>query len=452
MQDLKKISVASFLAYWKSLSYGLLIVLGIMLLSQALPYFFAPVVALVGAAVLYTILYNNKLHNSSTCMITTYSLFFCTISYSFVSIVLNILYIWGMVPLPRELTFFYAPYVPSLILDPVCFITLVIMYFRLSRLRYCMNCKLKNGPAISRGQFGEILHRESRLQMKNLIALFAILSALVWVYYYTYYDRNADMNYRDWYVFFWLNVAVIAIDEIYFAIRAYNLYLDLKENDEIITEEELSEMTAKTYLRFYVVCENSIYLNTHVVDPQMPYRQIIDTPFVTKRNVNGITTNEVSGIVHGMVDEPGELRFFFGRKNPDIAKHSLLRYFYFLDGTPEDYPELKAAGEWVDFNRLKNIYNSNPTMMSKTLMADISRMTTIVLTQKIYDSRGFRKVKIKSYIPSYDLKEIRHGDYDFQDDLWMRIAMFNSDTKGFRISRLWNRPNKRKKATWKEGR
>ena len=57
------------------------------------------------------------------------------------------------------------------------------------------------------------------------------------------------------------NIIAFVIDEIYFASRYYNMYLDLKENGEIITEDELGDMTTKTYLRYYVVCGNNIYIN-----------------------------------------------------------------------------------------------------------------------------------------------------------------------------------------------
>ena len=206
-------------------------------------------------------------------------------------------------------------------------------------------------------------------------------------------------------------------------------------------------MTTKTYLRIYVICGNSIYVNTKILDPKMPYRQIIDTPFVTKRNVNGITTSEVNGIVSKMVDVPGQLRFFFGRKNPDMEKHSLLRYFYFLDGKPEDYPKLRIDGEWMDFDRIKHIYNSSPTLMSGIFLGDMSRMTTIVLTQKIFDDRGFRKIKAKSYQPTYTLEEVRDNDYDFQDDKWVRVAMFNSDDRGFHMRRFFQKFRKQKRET-----
>lgn len=447
MKDLDKINSSRLFSFWKNLSLGLLIVLVSMFIAQVLPYYFSPIITLIGAAVLYTMLYNGRIESNPSCMLVVYALFYSMITYAFITIVINILYIWGIFSLPKELTFFSPPYIPSLMYNPICCLVIGFMLIRGNSMNFCNDCKFKNGLSIDRGRFGQLLHKENKVQLFNLFCLFLVMSVIVWVYYFTYYDKSADVNSRDKYIMLWLNLLCIVIDELYFALRYYSIYLDLKEEGNIITEQELSDMTTKTYLRFYVICANSIYVNTKIMDPRMPYREIIDTPFVTKRNVNEITTAEVNGIISSMIRIPGHLRFFFGRKNPDLEKHSLLRYFYFLDGTPEDYPEVRLAGEWMDFNRIKNIYNSSPTLMSSTFLGDMSRMATIVLTQKIFDDRGFRKIKVKSYQPTFTLEEIRQNDYDFQDDKWIRVSMFNSDTKGFHMRRLMRKFSKQKQET-----
>lgn len=436
MKDLEKVNGAQLLSFWKNLSIGLLVMMGTLFLSRVLPFYFSPIIGLVSAAVLYTMLYNNKLVVNSTCMVVPYAMFYCMICYSFVAIITNVLDIWSMLHIPKELSFFNDPYVASLLMDPVCFIVLLVFYLRRNRLSICVDCKLSKGLTIERGKLGEILNVESRFQLKNLIWLYGILSVVVWTYYYVFYYKNALINNRDWYIFLWINIIAFVIDELYFASRYYNIYLDLKENGEIITEAELSDMTTKTYIRYYLICGEHVYVNTRIADPHKADRLIMDTPFVTKRNVNGITTAEVHNIIQRLTGVMGgELRFFYGRKSVDISKHRILRYFYFLDGTPEDYPDLKVEGEWVDFNFLKMVYNTQPRDMSVNLLTDISRMTTIILTQKLFDERGYRKIKIKSYNPVYTLKEVREKNYDFQDDKWLRVAMYNSDTRGFHVRR-----------------
>lgn len=439
MKDLGKVNSRQLFSFWKNLSVGMLVMMGTLFLSWLFPFYFSPIISLIAAAYLYTMLYENKLRHSASCMIVPYAMFYCMVSYAFLAIILNVLGIWDIVRIPKELSFFNDPYIAALLLNPVCFVTLVVFYFRRNRLAICIDCKLTKGLLIERGKLGEILNVETHLQLVNLIWLFAILSAIDWTYYFVWYYHNAVVNGRDWYVFLWLNIIVFIIDELYYASRYYNIYLDLKENGEIITESDLSDMTTKTYLRFYVICGNSIFINPHVADPYHAKSYVADTPFVTKRNVNGITTGEVHGIIQRLTGvRDGELRFFFGRKSPDLSKHRILRYFYFV-GDENGCPEMDIDGEWVNFENIKRVYNESPQQLSLTMLTDISRMVTIILTQKIFDERGYRRLKITSYQPTFNLEDVREGNYDFQDDKWLRVAMYNSDTRGFHFKRWKDR-------------
>ena len=394
MKDLEKVNASQLFSFWKNLSIGMIVVI----------------------------------KATSTCMVVPYAIFYCMIVYAFLSIILNVLDIWSIIHVPKELSFFNDPYIPALMLDPVCLVVLAIFYMRRNKLAICIDCKISKGLSLERGKLGEILNVESRLQLINLICLFAVLSAIIWIYYFVWYYQHALVNSRDWYIFVWINIIAFILDEIYFASRYYNIYLGLRENGEIITEAELSDMTMKTYLRFYVVCGNKIFINTKVADAHHSNRFVIDTPFVTKRNVNGITSGEVHGIIQkltGVID--GELRFCYGRKSPDM----------------------NIVGEWLDFELMKVIYNEKPNTVSSIMLTDISRIVTIILTQKLFDERGYRKMKIKSYHPTFDLPEVRAKNYDFQDDKWLRIAMYNSDIRGYHIRRLKiNRQKDNKGGEW----
>lgn len=437
MDDLRKVSSVQLYMLWKNLSIGLLTIIAMFTFTKILPFYLSPVISLLCAAALYTLLYNSRIEKSTYCMLVPYSIFFCLISYTFISIIINVLYAWGIIAIPVELTFFNDPYIPSLLMNPACFFTIAVIYIRRSRLSICINCRLKNGDRYERGTLGNILSKESHLQLRNLLVMFGVLSALIWAYYIFLYVK-VDPNSRDWYVFTWLTIISFVLDEVYFIFRYYNLYLDLKENDEIITPQELADMTAKTYLRFYLVCGNNIFMNPHSLNPKTPYKEVIDTPFFTNRSVNGITVGEVKKIVQRMTGiEDGVLKFFYGRKSPDMEKHSLLRYFYFLDGDLSEYQDLDIEGEWMDFEHLKQIYSSNPGNLAPITVTDITRMATIILTEKVFDENGIRKTRIRSYNPSFNLLDVRQTDLDFQDDKWIRISLFNSDTRLYRLKRWW---------------
>ncbi len=174
-----------------------------------------------------------------------------------------------------------------------------------------------------------------------------------------------------------------------------------------------------------------------MIDPRTPYKEVIDTPFFTKRTMNGISVDEVKRIIKRMTGVDGELRFFYGRKAAELTNHSLLRYFYFLDGKPEDYPELNTEGEWMDFDKLKYYYSNNAGKLADIMVTDTTRLATIILTEKTFDERGYRKSKIKFYNPSFNLHDVKRSDLDFQDDKWIKISLFNSDTPLYSFKKKW---------------
>lgn len=438
MDKLDKVSSLQLYAFWKNLSVGLISIVFFIVLSVTLPYYFSPIIALITAAFVYTVLYSNKLHQSATCLLVTYAIFYCLVTYSFLLIIINILYIWGFIRLPAELTFFNKPFIPTLSLNPVCFIVLSVVYLRRKRLSICVNCKLQRGDINERGKIGYIITKESTIQLKNLIALFFVLSVVTWGYYIYIYS-DTDINARDWYVFIWVNVLAFIFDELYFIYRYFNIYLDLKDHGEIMSADEERNMTARTYLRYYVVCENDIYLADKIETSQSIERTVLDTPFITKRNSGGVSTAEVISTIRNMTGvRDGELRFFFGRHNVDMDKLSLLRYFYFLSGTKADYPTLNQSGRWFDFEEVKKIYSFNPSSLSTYFVSDITRMATVILTQKIFNEKGYRRSKLKSYRPSFNLIEIQKNRYDFQDEKWIKISMFNSDVPLYGLKKMWN--------------
>lgn len=437
MEDLRKVNSLQLYSFWKNLSIGLLVVIGILAFSHMLPFYAAPIISLLAAAFLYAMYYNNRTSSEGKCMVVIYALLYAIINCTIVTIVLNVLTIWHLVKLPRELIFINDPYISSLLMNPVAFVTLAVIYARRNHLKVCDDCKLKAGGLYQPGRTGNIFRHESAYQIKNLTYLFGILSVIIWAYYYFIYIELGVTS-RDWYVFTWLTIIAFVLDEVYFVYRYYNLYLDLKENDEIISQEELNDMTSKTYLRYYVICENYIFLDEHTIEPHVEYREVIDTPFVTKKSVNGIPLPEVRLIINRMTGvDNGELRFYYGRKSAELKNHSVLRYFYFLNGKPQDYTDMPVNGEWMDFEDVKRIYTRTPGRFSSLAVRDLSRLATIILTEKIFNDEGMRKTRIRSYNPSFNLIDVRNSPLDFQDDKWVKISMFNSDTPFYSIKKFF---------------
>ena len=436
MRDIGKINSNQLYGLWRNLTVCLLAVIATIFISKILPYYLSPVIALLVASGLYVYIYNNRITANKTCMVPSIAILYSIVVYAFLTIILNLMHIWGLFEMPHEFVFFTDPFIPALILNPVSFVVILIVYLEHGRMKMCVECRTRRSLGGQRGA-GGVLNSEAHLQMKNFLVMSGGLSIIVWAYYQFSYI-NVNINGRDTYIFVWLTVIGVFLDWIYFSWRYYNLYLDLKESNEIITPAELRDMTAKTYLRFYVVCGNYMYLAEEPEEIGGVKREVLDTPFFSRQTMNGMLGEDVKSVITRMTGvKDGELRFFYGRKSPDDNKHSLLRYFYFLDGDIEDYPELETKGEWVSFEKVKYLYSNTPYKMGELAVYDITRLATIILTAKIFDENGIRKSGIRSYSPSFNLSDVRKSRIDFQDDKWIEISLFNSDTPLYKFKKWW---------------
>ncbi len=421
---------------WRNLAISLLCIGIVMGGSHMLPYYMAPVLSLLLCGVLYTMIWNNSVSDQIGCMVVVETMLYSLLCYTFVSVLIVVVEVLQLYQFPKEIVFFNEPYLPSLILLPCSLaVTLYAIFFRRLMPTY-RQFRTQYGNVRERGYFGFLCNKETGIQLKNMAVLFAILSGIIWWYYLNVYV-NINQNGRDWYVFLWIVIFSVVIDEIYFMMRYYNLYLDLQEHNEIITPEELRDVTARTYLRFYVICGEYIYIDRNAFDRLNQVDGVFDTPYITKRTVNGVPTSEVRNIVEKMTGKKdGELRFFFGRHLAGVDKHSLLRYFYFLDGDISDHQDMEKNGEWVHFNDVKNVYSKMPIKIATNALNDLSRLSTIILTERIYNEDGTRKNRIKSYKGTFTLSDVRKSKLDFQDDKWINIASFNCDTKFYKLKKF----------------
>ncbi len=436
MDELRKINSMQLYYLWRNLALSLLCIGLVMGGVHILPFYMAPALSLFLCAGLYTMIWNNNGAKNSSCMVIPETMLYSLLGYSFISIVLVVTQVLGLYHFPNDIIFFNDPFLPSLILLPTALVVSAFALFFKRHLPTYKQFRLHYGGARERGYFGLMTNSETNLQLRNMVGIFAVLTAIVWYYYLNEYV-SINQNGRDWYVFLWIVVIAVILDEVYFMIRYFNLYLDLQEHNEIITPEELRDVTAHTFLRFYVICGEYIYINKNALDRLNNRKGIYDTPFITKRTVNGIPISDVKKIVERMTGkENGELRFFFGRHLAGIDKHSLLRYFYFLDGDISDYSDMCDEGEWVHFDDIKRIYNTEPLKLGTNALNDLNRLSTIILTEKTYDEEGNRKNKIKSYKATLTLADVRNSQLDFQDDKWMHIADFNSDIKFFKLKKF----------------
>ncbi len=437
MDDLHKIDSIRLFNFWRLLALCLGVLTAMFVVTRFFPTILSPVFSLLCALVIYRIV-NVARGRFGLCSIVPYAIFLSLVIYSLIAVVVNLSNAVGLVSLPDEVIFYQGAYMPSLMYLPTATATLFVTYLQREKINLCRDCKIRNSEYIGGNRISRIYSSESHFQLRNLTVMLLCLTVLVWGYFLIFYV-NASQNARDWYIFTWIVVIVFLLDIVYFTARYYNLYLDLRENDEIITPEEIEDMTAKTYLRFYVICGNNIYVDEHFATPDTKCGEVMETPFLTKRNVNGLPSSAAGEIIREMTGVDGELRFFYGRRT-GIKGHTLLRYFYFVKpGSDGGCPPLKTEGRWMDYEVIKQIYSTEPGRLSRLSVIDTTRLSTIILTSKIYDEQGVRRLGIRNYRPNFNLRDVYQSDIDFQDDKWIRISLFNSDMPLFRLRSWWRR-------------
>lgn len=441
IKEFQKVNTEQIFLMWRNVAVSLLSLVLLHVLTMVLPTYLAPIDSTAVALFLYYQVVSTSYNRKETCTIVPYLFFIIVTTYTVLLVAINVINVWGIVDLPNEYVFFDTPYLQSLILAPTGLFITLFVYLHRKRLSLCVNCKITNGNTLDRGRTGIIYSRESAFLLRNLMAVYAIITVIIYVYYLKEYS-DASITPRDRIVFSIVAICTYLFDILYFAIRYYNLYLDLKDSDELLTPEDINALGTRTYIRYYVIAGDSLYMSSpglgdsHIKDDS----EIIDTPFIVKRNVNGFHEQEIrSTIVEQTGIKDGILRFFYGRTLADSAGRKVLRYFYFLPGEAEDYPQLAADGCWISSARLKSIYNSTPDRFTSICLADISRIALVTVTSKIYDEKGKRRIRLNHYHPSFTLREIFADDIDFSDDKWIRISLFNSDTSFFKLKRWWRK-------------
>lgn len=439
MRDLQKINILQLYLFWKNLSIAMVLLIVLLTVSTWTHSVISLFTAIICAFVIYVRIYANKTSHHPTYMLVGWSLMMSIILYTLIMMALAFMTAWGILDVGQDFNIFNGQRTLSvLILAPVCFFTLLVCYIcRRSLHRYIDNHFGVKSDVFMKGKLGVLLNRESRIQVRNLMGLFGVLTAINWIYYIFFYHGGL-LSDKDIYIFFWVNFIGLAFYLVYLLVHNYNLDLELKQRGELLTPEEAGSMMSKTYLRYFVICGDRIFVSCDCDDPDYTVHKVLDTPFFVVRAGNMVSETEIRSTIEKETGvKGGELRFFFGFKAAGLSNHTLIRYFYFLDGTPEDYPSLNAEkGEWMTLEQIQRINESRSHSLSAYLLADASRLITIMRTEKLYDERGNRRYKLKSYVPTFRLGDVRNTDIDFQSNQWLDIARLNCDKPFFRLRRL----------------
>lgn len=333
-----------------------------------------------------------------------------------------------------------VPYMGALVCYPVAAVAFVFASTRRFRLHHCQVCRFRNGMPAERGIIGMFYSQEGIFQ-RHLMATTSVgLTVVLWIYYLTTYI-NVSLSRADIYMFFVIPAVMFVCMGVYMGLR----YLSIFYYYDRDIAGALPSWSNSTIVRYIIICGNKILL--HVPDrdnDSISFSEKIDTPavlrFSYRRQIDPydarnwfFNLNHIS--MNSEMRERVEVRFMYSG-NSASAQSNLFHYLVFAS-QPEDVEGDSIKGEWFNIYEIQELIRQGKC--NSLLAAELNRLHTIAMAWKTYDRRGFRLYKIKNYVPSFRVSDIRKWDVDYNDPHWLYVASNNESRPLFRLRRLWRK-------------
>lgn len=328
------------------------------------------------------------------------------------------------------------PFITVLIIGPVTVAVTLFAVIRGGKLRFCRDCKIRNGFPAERGFLGNLFSQEGNYQTRMLLNVSVLVTVVGWVYYFLAYV-NVNLNEPDRLVFFWTPLILFVVTIVMMAAR----YLGLCNYYEQHFEGSGQQMRRSTMLRFIIIADNTIVLRAPQVDPDMDMTFVdscYDTPaslVIPHRQRIGL--DEAHAIFRDIMGVKAEIRPMYVTDNGN-ADCNIFHYLCFISEEEaarfaQKRPELTFASIY----QISKLIDSKQT--ARLLSAEIYRLHTMAMAWKTYDSQGRRRFKIKHYQPTFRLCDVHKWQIDFNDNNWLSINDFNADKPFFRLRRFWKK-------------
>ncbi|MGM9846225.1 MAG: hypothetical protein ACI30K_08390 [Muribaculaceae bacterium] len=315
------------------------------------------------------------------------------------------------------------PYITGLILFPVSAIVSAVMRGRAGHNRWCCSCRNLNGFFPGDNFLAALYARETRYQLMSVAILSSVLSAVLWWYYFSFYI-NVNLNGPDHFFFTYMPLIVYAVSLGYMYMRYCNLYAIYGAD----ADGEAPRAAAGSALRVLIISNDSILLERR---PNGRY----DTP-ATMPITSGADASEtaVRALVQRYVPQDciGATRYLY-RGNGFMPGTGYVHYAAFVD----DSADTPDGCQRVAIERIMRLMRQGELAID--LMAEISRIHTITMAWKTYDKTGRRLYRIKRYVPTFHIADLKDWAVDYDDLSWYQVAANNEDCRFYRIRRLWQR-------------
>lgn len=322
------------------------------------------------------------------------------------------------------------PFLPVLIFCPVMLIVSSVYSLMGRRTTTFQKCNALFGSYVERGFIGQIVREESGYQVTTVIAMNLVATVLAVFYYFVFYI-NVNINSADAFFLCWFPFIGFMLVTLFMATRYISLWGYYSQD----VEGSNTRMGEKTWMRYLVMCDDTIYLARNEEFFDIPGMDKIDTPaslFIPFREKAPKSyASEVFGHLCSLKDDQFVLRFMYLSQEAE-GLSNIIHYIVTVKDH-EIIDKSTLSGKWYTISQLQRlIYNRD---IAPILASEIHRLYTVAMAWKTYDRDGNRLYKIKNYRPIFRFSGIGEWEVDFNDPHWLRVAIFNEDKPLFRLRR-----------------
>lgn len=314
------------------------------------------------------------------------------------------------------------PYISSLIVFPVALFVSLYMLIRGHDMEYCRSCRMRFGYYPGKGIVSTFFYNETRYQLRMLLWLSLLLSAIDWAYYYFFYI-NVNYNKPDKFYFIVMPVAVYVLSLVFMTIR----YITM--SDSLTAGSSSGQLrTMMTLIRYLVFADDVVCLG---IDDD----NLIDTPaqMVIPRSDDMTDKDGAAYFARISGIENFDIKFVFS----DAGFSNGANVYHYAVFLPERQDMGALKGKWCTLDDVDRMLKTG--RLSPMLINEIYRIYNVTMAWKTYDRDGRRLYPIKNYRPTFRFRDFKTWDVDYNDLHWLDVATNNEDKPFYRLRRFWRR-------------
>ncbi len=330
------------------------------------------------------------------------------------------------------------PFICQLIVGPVTMLLCLWATFNKRNLSFCRDCKMRHGTPAERGFLGKIFTQEGQYQVRFMLLIATIRSAIGWGYYALMYV-NTNLNTPDRFVFFWGPALIWLAAAGYLGLRYLGIWGYYRQN----VEGSAERLGSYTLIRYIMIWDNYICLRLPETDSDkmilIQNDTRLDIPIHTSIHKRETLSQYDATLFFGDLShiKNADVRLMYKNISGN-ADCNIFHYLCFLND--EEKNKFSAANpdcRWYSLLEIQKIINTGKC--NPLFSAEITRLYAIAMAWKTYTRDGKRRYKIKHYKPTFRVRDIKDWDVDYNDPQWLYISSNNEDVPLFNLRRFWRK-------------